>query len=74
MDGAMRGFGVHALAEEAHVLHLLPDEAAGDADLLAADDDDLLTVEKLLGDDGSETAEHVVASVDHHPLRAHAGT
>ena len=72
MDGAMGGFGVHALAEEAEVLHLLADEAAGEGDLLAPDDDDALPGEELLGDDGGQAAEHVVPCVDDHPPSHHS--
>ena len=73
VDGPVGRLGVHPLAEEAEVLHLLADEAAGHADLLAADHHDLLAVEQLLGDDRGEAAEHVVARVHHDALGAHAG-
>ena len=36
MDGPMRGLGVHALAEEPQVLHLLANESTREADLLAS--------------------------------------
>jgi len=36
-----------------------PEELARDVELFAADDDDLLAIEELLGDCGSETAEKV---------------
>lgn len=48
MNGAMRGFGVHPLSEEAEILHLLANETAGEADLLTANDDDLLAIKELL--------------------------
>lgn len=70
MNGAVRGLGVHALTQEAHVLHLLSHKSTGDADLLAANDDHLLAVQELLGDDGSQAAEHVVTRVHHHALGA----
>ena len=73
VDGPVGRLGVHPLAEEAEVLHLLADEAAGHADLLAADHHDLLAVEQLLGDNRGEAAEHVVACVNHDALGAHAG-
>lgn len=73
VDGPVRRLGVHPLAEEAEVLHLLADEAAGQADLLAADHHDLLAVEELLGDDRGQAAEHVVARVHHDALGADAG-
>lgn len=70
MNGAVRGLGVHPLAEEAQVLHLLSDETAGEADFLAADDDDSLAVQEFLGQNGGQTAEHVVPGIYHHSLRA----
>ena len=73
VDGPVGRLGVHPLAEEAEVLHLLADEATGHADLLAADHHDLLAVEQLLGDNRGEAAEHVVACVNHDALGAHAG-
>ena len=74
MDGPVGRLGVHPLAEEAEVLHLLADEAARHADLLAADDDHLLAIQQLLRYDRREAAQHVVARVHHDALRAHAGT
>jgi hypothetical protein len=52
----------------------LVDEAAGHADLLAADHHDLLAVEPLLGDDRGEAAEHVVVRVrrSRHPSRRYS--
>ena len=38
MEGASGGVGVHALAQEALVLHLLADESSRDGDLLSAGD------------------------------------
>jgi len=73
VDGPVRRLGVHPLAEETEVLHLLADEAAGHADLLAADDDHLLPIEQLLRDDRGEAAQHVVARVHHDALCAQAG-
>jgi len=73
VNGAVRRLGVHPLAEEAEVLHLLADEAARHADLLAADDDHLLPIQQLLGDNRRQASEHVVARVHHDALRAHAG-
>ena len=70
MNGTMRRLGVHALAEEPHVLHLLPHEPTGDANLLAPHENDLLAVEELLRHDRRQTAQHVVARVHHHALRA----
>ena len=38
---------------------LSPEELAGDVERLAADNNDLLTVEELLGDSAGETSEKV---------------
>lgn len=70
VDGTVRRLGVHALAKEPHVLHFLADEATGHANLFAADRDDFLSVEELLGHDRSQPPQHVVACVHHHSLRA----
>lgn len=70
VDGAVGGLGVHALAEEAEVLHLLTDEAAREADLLAANHHHFLAVEEFFGQDRGEPTQHVVAGVHHHPPRA----
>lgn len=66
----MGGLGVHPLAEEPQVLHLLADKAAGDADLLTPDHHHLLPVQQLLRDDRGQTSQHVVPRVHHHALRA----
>lgn len=50
------GFGRRTLSAE---------ELARDVELLAADNNNLLTVQKLLGDSGSETSEEMSLSVDH---------
>lgn len=70
VNGTVRGLGVHPLAEEAQVLHLLADETAREADFLAADNDDPLAVQELLGQNRGQAAEHVVPGVYHHSLRA----
>lgn len=64
VNGAMRRFSVHSLPQETHVLHLLTDQSAGDADLLAPDNDNFLSIEKLFGDDRREPSQHVMPSVD----------
>jgi hypothetical protein len=50
-----------ALAGQAH---LVPEERAGDVDLLAPDDRDLLSVKDLLGQGGREPTEKVALAVD----------
>nr|GMD64239.1 hypothetical protein CKAN_00693800 [Ipomoea batatas] len=66
VDGTVGGLRVHALAEEAVVLHFLTDKAAGEADFLAADHHHALSIEKLLRQDGCQTSQHVVPRVHHH--------
>ena len=53
------------------VLHtLVAEEAARDVELLATDNDDLLTVQSLLGNDGSETTKKMALAVnDDHLLQ-----
>lgn len=51
VNRAMRGLGVHALAEKAKELHLLANKPTRHTDLLATNDDDALPIEELLGDD-----------------------
>lgn len=43
---------------------LRAEELAGDVELLAADNDNLLAVQKLLGDRGGQAAEKVALAVD----------
>jgi len=48
---------------------LSAEELAGDVELLAADDDDLLAVQQLLGDGGRQAAEEVALAVDDNLVR-----
>jgi len=73
VDRPVGRLGVHPLAEEAEVLHLLADEATRHEDLVTAYHHNLLAVEQLLGDNRGEAAVHVVARVHHDALGAHAG-
>ena len=43
---------------------LSPEEFAGDVELFASDDDDLLAVEELLCDSAGETTEEVSLAID----------
>lgn len=43
---------------------LSAEELAGDVELLAADDDDLLAVQELLGDSGRQATEKVALAID----------
>jgi hypothetical protein len=44
--------------------HLVAEEAARDVDLLAANDDNLLAIEDLLGDDGGQATKQMALAVD----------
>ena len=46
------------------VVHLVAEEAAGDVDLLTANDDDLLAVQNLLGDDRGEATKQMALAVN----------
>ena len=72
MDGTMRGLRIHPLAEEPHVLHLLPNQAAGDADLLAPNHHHLLPIQELLCHNRSKPTQHMVPRVHYHALGADA--
>ncbi|OAY70255.1 hypothetical protein ACMD2_06170 [Ananas comosus] len=71
VDGAVRGLGVHALAEEAEVLHLLPHEPPREAQLLAPHHHHALPVQELLRHDRRQPPQHVVPRVHHHALCAY---
>lgn len=64
MEGSTAVVGLDTLAEERHVLELVADEGSGDLDLLAADHNDLLSLEELLGNDGGKTTEKVSLAID----------
>ena len=74
MNGAMRRLGVHSLPQETHVLHFLADQSTGNADFLAPDDHDFLTIEKLFGDNGRESSQHVMPGVNDDALSTDTGT
>ena len=47
-----------------HTTHLVAEETAGNVDLLAPDDDNLLAVENLLRDNRGKTAEKMALAVN----------
>ena len=53
--------------------HLVPEEAAGDIDLLAPDDHDLLARECLLGDSRRQTAQEMPLAVNDDGRRGERG-
>ena len=69
--GSAGGVGVHALVDVVLEFEVVAEERAGDVDLLAAHDHDLLAGEELLRDDGGEAAEEVTSPVDDHLLVEH---
>lgn len=70
MNGTMRRLSVHPLSQEPHILHLLPNKPTRNTNLLTPDDNDLLSIQQFLRQNGGETAEHVMPGVDHHSFRA----
>ena len=70
VDGAVGRLGVHAFAEEPQVLHFLPHQTTGDANLFASHDHHFLSVQQLLCHNRGEPTQHVVPGVHHHALRA----
>jgi len=64
MEGTTPGVGVHALVAELSVFGLVTHKGARDDHFLATDEDDLLTGEELLGNDGSQATHEVVTAVD----------
>lgn len=64
MEGSTGWVDVTTLAEEAHVLQLGTVEVSGDDDLFSSEDDNLVSLEKLLCNDGSQPTEKVVLSVN----------
>lgn len=61
VNRTMRRFGIHSLTKESHVLHFLPNETTGDANLFTTNNNNFLTIKDLFGDGGSKTAKHVVS-------------
>lgn len=55
------------------LLTLVPEERARHVDLLSADNDDLLSVEQLLGKDGGQTTQQVTTTIDDDDLLEHDG-
>lgn len=53
---------------------LRAEELAGDVESLAADNDDLLAVEELLGDDAGQAAKQVALAIDHDLLQTLVST
>ena len=63
---------VDALVHSFLSVHLVSEEGARLKDLLAADDDNSLTTNQLLGDDACETAHQVTTSINDNFLFEHA--
>jgi hypothetical protein len=64
VEGTLLVVGVGALAEELEVLPLVHLEVTRNVDGLAADNDDLVTSEELLGNNGRKAAEEVSTGVN----------
>jgi len=59
--------------EEIMVSELVAEEAAGDVDLLAADDGNFLAREDLLGNDAGQATEQMAFAVDNDGARRECG-
>jgi len=68
MEGSTAVVGLDTLAQEGHVLELVADEGARDLDLLAADHNNLLAHEELLGHNGGQASEKVALAVNDNGL------
>lgn len=69
MDGTVAGPDETALVEIVLVPDLVAEEGTRDVDLLAADDDDTLAVEDLLGDGGGQATHKVTLTVNDNDLK-----
>ena len=68
VDRSMRRLGIHPLTKKTKVFHLLPNKTTRKCDLFATNNNNALSTEKLLGNNGSQTTQHVVTGVHHHSL------
>lgn len=71
VNGSMRRLGVHALAEESHVLHLLPYQSSGHANLLTPHHHHFLPVQQFLRYRRRQSPQHVMPRIHHHHLRTY---
>ena len=69
MKWAPARVGVVTKLTEVSILHLVADERARNADLIASHNHDLLASEELLGNNRGEATKKVVAAVDNDSLR-----
>jgi len=68
MEGTAGRVDNATLAEESVVLQLVTEEGTRDVQLLAADDNDALTGEGLLGNNGGEATQEMAFTVDDNHL------
>ena len=61
----------HLFSLEFRVLDLVSEEGARDVDSFSSDDNDSLTAEELLGDNGSQSTEEMALTIDNHELFKH---
>jgi len=71
VDNTSSGVVDHLLSHEFRELDLVSEEGAGDVDSFSSDDDDSLSAEEFLGDDGSESSEQMALGVDNDFLFKH---
>ena len=74
MNGTMRWLGIHTLPQESHVLHLLTNQSSRNANFFTSNNNHLLSIEKLLGDDRRQPPKHVVPGVNDDALGADSRT
>merc|ERR1711865_723687 len=68
VERTLDGVGVHALGALHQELHLVTHEGAGDDDVLAPGEDNLLAEEGLLSNEGGQATKEVVTGINHDEL------
>jgi len=64
MEGAALGVDQTPLAKVVHVFELVAVKASGDVDPFAPDNNDSLSLQQSLGDDGGETTQEMTTAID----------
>ena len=68
VEGATCRLDIAPQSQELQHFQLVPIEVARKVDALAPHNDDLITVENVLGHDGGQTAHQMAAAINHHRL------
>jgi len=69
VERSARWIGVHTLLQEIKILQLVSVEVSGDVDTFTSQDDNPLTIEEGLGNDGTEAPQQMGPCIDHKWLR-----